>query len=67
MTLNKKVADNISRLRREHQFSQERLAFEAGLDRSYISTIESGKANLTLLTLEKIAQVLTVDPCVLLT
>lgn len=41
-------------------YSQERLALEANLDRTYISAIERGKKNLTVTSLDKIACVLKV-------
>lgn len=42
-------------------YSQEKLALEANLDRTYISAIERGKKNLTVTSLNKIASVLKVD------
>lgn len=42
-------------------YSQERLALEANLDRTYISAIERGKKNLTVISLDKIACVLKVQ------
>ncbi|CAA0178429.1 helix-turn-helix transcriptional regulator [Acinetobacter baumannii] len=41
-------------------YSQEKLALEANLDRTYISAIERGKKNLTVTSLDKIACVLKV-------
>jgi transcriptional regulator with XRE-family HTH domain len=40
------------------KMSQEKLALEAGLDRSYISRLERGIANPSYLTLRKIAKAL---------
>ena len=48
----------IKELRLELGFSQELLAFEAGIDRSYIGGIERGEHNLALINLIKIAQTL---------
>lgn len=42
--------------------SQESLAFEAGLDRSYISLLERGKRSPTLDTIARLALVLGVSP-----
>ncbi|MDB4308159.1 helix-turn-helix domain-containing protein [Gammaproteobacteria bacterium] len=42
--------------------SQEDLAFRCGLDRTYISGIERGKRNISLLKLVTIAKALEVDP-----
>lgn len=48
---------------RERQgWSQETLAAEAGVDRSYMSGVERGVRNLSVLTLRAIAQALGVPP-----
>jgi transcriptional regulator with XRE-family HTH domain len=49
-------------LRTQKGISQESLAFEAGLDRSYISKLETGVYQPSITTLFAIAQVLEVDP-----
>lgn len=40
--------------------SQEDVAFAAGLDRSYLSAIERGKKNLSLVNIHRIAKALKV-------
>ena len=47
-------------LRKEIRISQEELAFRADIDRTYISQIERGVGNPSLLVLVKIAEVLRV-------
>jgi transcriptional regulator with XRE-family HTH domain len=47
--------------------SQEGLAFDAGLDRTYLGGVERGERNLTILNLLKIAHSLSLTPSVLLT
>jgi len=47
-------------------WSQERLADEAGVDRSYMSGIERGVRNISILTLAKVALALGVSPSSLL-
>lgn len=42
--------------------TQEQLALEAGVKRSYISEVEAGKRNASLEFLEKIAGALQVEP-----
>lgn len=57
------------RLRSERKrlgISQEELARRAGLDRTYVSKIERGERNVTLSTVEKLADALKVNPSELL-
>lgn len=49
--------------RKEKGISQEKLALEAGLDRSYISKLETGVYQPSMTTLFSIAEVLDVEPC----
>jgi len=46
--------------------SQEKLAFESGLDRSFISHAERGSRNITVLSLCRIAKALKTSPEILL-
>lgn len=52
----------LQELRLESNLSQEKLAEESGLDRSYISLLERGKAQPTLETLFRIAATLNIKP-----
>ena len=45
-------------LRQSKRLSQEKLAFEAGLDRNYISLIELGKSSPSLKTMFKLSEAL---------
>lgn len=54
------------RLRKEQALSQEQLAFEAGLHRTYISGVERCVRNPTITALAKIAFGLKVSPATLL-
>jgi transcriptional regulator with XRE-family HTH domain len=54
------LSDNIRMLRGKHGLSQERLALEAGVDRTLVSKIERTIANPTLEVLAKLAFVLGV-------
>ena len=56
------VGASIRRLRKERDWSQDRLAETAGLDRTYMSALENGKQNLTLKALMSIAVALDVTP-----
>lgn len=56
-----KIGENMRRIRIEKNMSQGDICRKMGLDRSYVSNVENGKQNLTLSTIEKIAEVLEVD------
>lgn len=61
------LARNIIRLRHERKWSQEQLAFEAGLHRTFVAHVERHARNISLDNLEKIASAFGVDPyCLLL-
>lgn len=65
-TLAKRLARHLLIERRRQGLSQERLAEQAGLHRTYVGDIERGAANASLETVEKIASALQLDPCQLL-
>lgn len=54
------------RLRKEKGLSQEALAHEVDMDRSYLSNVETAVTGVGIDLIEKIAQVLEVDPADLL-
>lgn len=56
----------IRNARQERGLSQEALAVDAGLDRSYMGGIERGEHNLTVMNLVKIASALGLQPCQLM-
>ncbi|WP_108610513.1 helix-turn-helix transcriptional regulator [Aminobacter sp. MSH1] len=58
---------NVQRLRRERKLSQEQLSFVSGRTRAYISSVEAGRRNATLDTLEILATALGVEPQDLIT
>jgi DNA-binding XRE family transcriptional regulator len=60
------LAQNVKRRRQEIGLSQEALALSAEVDRTYVSQIERGIGNPSLLILCKICAVLTVEPAELL-
>jgi transcriptional regulator with XRE-family HTH domain len=53
-------------LRNERGLSQDDLAYEAGISRSYLSQIEKGKYYASLKTIGKLAEVLKAEPAELL-
>lgn len=56
----KKLAENMRKIRMRKKMSQGDICRALGVDRAYISNIESGKQNPTLSTIEKIAKALGV-------
>lgn len=60
MDVRKRVGLNLRKFRLELGLSQEALAFECGLHRTYISGVERGVRNPTVLVLERIATALKV-------
>jgi transcriptional regulator with XRE-family HTH domain len=52
------VARNLRRLRVERNVSQEALAADAGIDRTYVSRLERGLENPTVALLEQVADAL---------
>lgn len=58
---------NVQRLRRERKLSQEQLSFVSGRTRAYISSVEAGRRNATLDTVEILAKALDVEPQELIT
>ena len=54
------VGQNIRRIRVVQRVSQERLAFDSGVDRSYLGGVERGEENPTVDVLDRIASTLAV-------
>lgn len=53
---------NLKEIRLRNSLSQEKLAFSVELDRSYISDIERGKRNVSLINILKLSKALNVHP-----
>lgn len=56
-----KIGQKIKYLREKEMMSQEALAFKAEIDRTYISSVENGRRNLSIKTLERIAIAFNVE------
>jgi transcriptional regulator with XRE-family HTH domain len=55
------VAWNLRRIRVKRGLSQERLAFDSGVDRSYLGGLERGEENPTVDILDRLAKTLSVS------
>jgi transcriptional regulator with XRE-family HTH domain len=66
MDLREVFATNLRRLRHAKGLSQEDLAYEAEVSRSYLSQLEKGAFYASLKILEKLARVLDVEAAELL-
>lgn len=66
MDLREVLAANLRRLRHVKGLSQDDLAYEAEVSRSYLSQIEKGKYYASLKIIEKLAAVLQIEPWELL-
>ncbi len=60
------VGENLRRLRRQMGYSQESFGEHVGWHRTFVGAVERGERNLTLRTIERLAQQLCVHPLALL-
>ena len=60
MNIKIKIGLRIKELRQIEGLSQEKLAGEADLDRTYINSVENGRRNISIENIEKIAKALNV-------
>ncbi len=61
MSVQSCVSRNIQRIRREKDLSQEEVAHRADIHQTYLSGVETGKRNPSILVVERIAKALGVD------
>jgi len=54
MLIQTKIGLRIKELREQQNLKQEQLAWQAGVDRTYMNYVENGKRNITVKNLEKI-------------
>jgi len=59
--IRQRIGERIRKIRKEKEISQEKLAFCSGLNRTYISLVERGESNPSILSLERIAKGLGVN------
>lgn len=61
MNITQRFGEKVRSIRREQQLSQDELADQCGLHRTYIGAVERGERNITLINAEKIADALQVN------
>lgn len=61
MDVRERVGWNLRRLRAERGITQENFGTDSGFDRAYISGMERGVRNPSILVLERVAKALKVD------
>lgn len=61
MNIKQKFGEKVKLLRLEKGWSQEKLALEAGIDRTYLPGIEKGERNVSITVVEKLAVALGVE------
>lgn len=57
----RKFGARVRELRMSRGWSQERLAFESGLNRTYLGAVERGERNISLVNISKIARSLRIE------
>ena len=62
MDLRAVFATNLRRIRHSRDMSQDELAYDAGISRSYLSQLEKGSFYASLKIIGKLADVLKVEP-----
>jgi transcriptional regulator with XRE-family HTH domain len=66
MDMRKLVGNNFARIRREKGLTQEQVEERSGLSQQYLSGLEQGRRNPTIVTLYELAQALGVSHLALL-
>lgn len=61
MTIQERIGKRISDLRRSRKMSQQKFAYEADIERSYLAHIEKGRKNLSVGTLERLISALEIS------
>lgn len=57
-----KFGQRLAEIRKAHGWSQEKLALESGLARSYLGGVERGQRNIAVLNILKLARTLECEP-----
>lgn len=60
-SIEKRFGERIRQLRKEQGWSQEELAYRSRLHRTYISSLEGGRRNVSLKALEQLADAFSIS------
>jgi transcriptional regulator with XRE-family HTH domain len=61
MKLQEKIGARITELRKHQKLSQQQFAYEADIERSFLTNIEKGRKNISISTLQKITNALNIS------
>ena len=61
MMIQRQFGERIRQLRHEKQLSQEKFALLIGMDRTYYASVETGKRNISIVNIKRIADGLDVS------
>jgi transcriptional regulator with XRE-family HTH domain len=61
MTIQERIGKRITQLRKDKNQSQQKFAYEADIERSFLTHIEKGRKNISVGTLEKILVALKIS------
>lgn len=61
MAIEEQIGERIKKIRIEKKLTQEQLAWEANVDRTYMNHVENGRKNISVRSLEKIIKALGVS------
>lgn len=59
--MNELIGKRIAQLRKRNDISQQKFAYEADIERSYLTHVEKGRKNISVNTLDKIIKALGVS------
>lgn len=59
--IKKKFGERVKLLRKNQEMSQEKFALKIDMDRTYLESVESGKRNVSIENIEKIAKGLEIS------
>lgn len=61
MDIRATIGLQIKKFRQEIKLTQEKLAFKAEVDKTYVNEVENGKRNISIVNLEKIIRALNIS------